>query len=53
MSSERHQSLLAKVLGIEIALVNRIWPSRNGTPTEPLIYDLLNDRDRLGPKKDI
>ena len=53
MSSERHQSLLAEVLGIEIALVNRIGPSRNGTPTEPLIYDLLNDRDRLGPKKDI
>src|ERR1700722_12740116 len=53
MSSERHQSLLAKVLDIEIALVNGIGLSRNGTPTEPLIYDLLNDRDRPIPKKDI
>src|SRR5580700_10816361 len=53
MGGERHQGLLAKVLGIESALVDGFRISRRRAPSESLVENLLNDRHRLDPQKGV
>ena len=53
MGRERHQGLLAQVLGIEIPLINGLRVSRGGSCAEALVNDFLNDRHRLGLQKTI
>ena len=51
MARERHQGLLAKVLGVEVALVNEPRVPGYRGRTQTLVDDLLNDAQRLRPQE--
>src|ERR1700733_1149340 len=53
MRGERHQDLLAQVLGIEIALIDRSGVSGECSRAQSLVDHLLNDRRRLRPQKGV